>query len=223
MQLESHHLGQQHRHRLAEHHCLRLDPPDAPAEHAEAVDHRGVRVGADKGVRIRSRQLPAFVHEDHAREVLEVHLVADAGIGRNDREVVERALTPAQERVALAITLELAFHVDGKSVVSRERVDLNRVVDDELGRNERVDLAADRRRASTIASRIAARSTTPGTPVKSCISTRAGENAISCSARRPRPSSAIAATSAALTAPLPSVRSRFSSRTFSENGSRATS
>ena len=32
-----------------------------------------------------------------------------------------------------------------------------------------------------MASRMAARSTTAGTPVKSCISTRAGRNAISCS------------------------------------------
>ncbi len=118
---------------------LGLDPPDAPAEHAEAVDHRGVRVGADECVGIGSRQLRAFAHEDDAREVLEVHLVADAGVGRDDREVVKCALAPAQERVALAIALELALHVGGKSVVTREHVDLNRVVDDELGRNERVD------------------------------------------------------------------------------------
>ncbi len=76
---------------------------------------------------------------------------------------------------------------------------------------------------SAIASRIAARSTTAGTPVKSCISTRAGVNAISLLGSAFASQLASASMSAASTEPLPSVRSRFSSRTFSENGSRATS
>ena len=38
------------RHRLAEHRRLGLDAADAPAQHAQAVDHRGVRVGADERV-----------------------------------------------------------------------------------------------------------------------------------------------------------------------------
>ena len=77
--------------------------------------------------------------------------------------------------------------------------------------------------SATIASRIAARSTTTGTPVKSCIRTRAGENAISPLGSARGSQRAIASMSAAATEPLPSVRSRFSSRIFSENGSRATS
>ena len=74
-----------------------------------------------------------------------------------------------------------------------------------------------------IASRIAARSTMAGTPVKSCISTRAGVNAISRLGWAFASQLASASTSAARTEPLPSVRRRFSSSTFSENGSRATS
>ncbi len=76
---------------------------------------------------------------------------------------------------------------------------------------------------AAIASRIAARSTTAGTPVKSCITTRAGENAISFDGSAPGSQVASASMSAAVTEPLPSVRRRFSSRTFRENGSRATS
>jgi hypothetical protein len=49
-QLEADDLRDQHRHRLAEHRRLGLDAADAPAEHAEAVDHRRVRVGADERV-----------------------------------------------------------------------------------------------------------------------------------------------------------------------------
>ena len=55
---ESHDLGDQHRHRLAEHGGFGLDAAHAPAEHAEAVDHRGVRVGADEGVGVDLRDRP---------------------------------------------------------------------------------------------------------------------------------------------------------------------
>ena len=51
-QLEADDLRDQHGDRLAEHRRLRLDAADAPAEHAQAVDHGGVRVGADQRVRI---------------------------------------------------------------------------------------------------------------------------------------------------------------------------
>ena len=51
-QLEADDFGQQHRERLAEHRGFRLDAADAPAEHGEAVDHRGVAVGADQRIGI---------------------------------------------------------------------------------------------------------------------------------------------------------------------------
>jgi hypothetical protein len=40
-------------HRLPEHRGLGLDPADAPSQHAEAVDHRGVRIRPDERVRER--------------------------------------------------------------------------------------------------------------------------------------------------------------------------
>ena len=51
-ELEADHLGQKHRVGLAEHRGFRLDAADAPAEHRKAVDHGGVRVGADQRVGI---------------------------------------------------------------------------------------------------------------------------------------------------------------------------
>jgi len=66
--------------------------------------------------------------------------VADPGVGRDDGEVVERVLTPAQEGVALDVALELALGVAGERVAGAEDVDLDRVVDDQLGGHERVDL-----------------------------------------------------------------------------------
>ena len=69
-------------------------------------------------------------------------------------------------------------------------------------------------------SRIAARSTTAGTPVKSCRSTRAGMNAISL--LTPGSQRASASMSSAFTARPSSRRSMFSRRILSEYGSRPT-
>ncbi len=49
-QLQADDLRRRLRQRLAEQHGLGLDAADAEAQHADAVDHRGVRVGADQRV-----------------------------------------------------------------------------------------------------------------------------------------------------------------------------
>src|SRR5690606_34573481 len=108
----------------------------APAEHAQAVDHGGVRVGADDGIGIGV----AVVVEHYAGQVLDVHLVHDAGVRRHDLEVVEGLLAPAQELVALAVALELDLVVPAQRVHGTVEVDLHRVVDDQFGRGQRVDL-----------------------------------------------------------------------------------
>jgi hypothetical protein len=79
-QPEADDLGHEHRERLAEHRRLGLDPADSPAEDAEAVHHRRVRVGANQSVRER----PAVPLLDDAGEVLEVDLVDDARVRRHD-------------------------------------------------------------------------------------------------------------------------------------------
>ena len=71
-----------------------------------------------------------------------------------------------------------------------------------------------------MASRMAARSTTAGTPVKSCISTRAGRNGTSRSEVLFFSHVAKAWMSSLVTVLPSSNRSRFSSRTLSENGNR---
>ena len=97
--------------RLAEHRGLGLDAADAPAQHAQAVDHGGVRVGADAGVGVGERAVALGAREDHAGQVLDVDLVDDAGARRDDLELVERGLAPAQELVALAVALVLDLDV----------------------------------------------------------------------------------------------------------------
>ena len=72
--------------------------------------------------------------------MLDVDLVDDAGAGRDDLEVVERALAPAQELVALAVALVLDLDVALERLGRAEDVGDDGVVDDHLGRRERVDL-----------------------------------------------------------------------------------
>ncbi len=76
----------------------------------------------------------------------------DAGARRHDPEVGEGLLRPAQERVALAVALVLALDVDEERGVGAELVDLHGVVDDEVGRHERVDA---RRVAAHLGHRVA--------------------------------------------------------------------
>ena len=133
--LETDDRRREHGERLAEHRRLGLDPADAPPEHAGAVGHRGVRVGADE--RIGERD--AVARLDDLREVLEVHLVADPARRRDDAEVAERLLPPVQELVAFAVARELLRGVGVKRAVRGVLVDLHAVVDDEVDRDDRVD------------------------------------------------------------------------------------
>lgn len=135
-QLEADDTRDEHRDGLAEHGGLGLDAADAPAEDAEAIHHRGVRVGADEGVGVGL----AVADHDRTGQVLDVDLVDDAGAGRDDLEVVEGGLAPAQELVALAVAAVLQLDVLREGLVGAELVGDDGVVDDQLGRGERVDL-----------------------------------------------------------------------------------
>src|SRR2546423_12512500 len=104
--------------RLAEHRGLGLDTADAPAEHAEAVDHRGVRVGAEE----RVRHGDAVAHDDDLCEPLEVHLVANAGARWDDAEGLEGLARPAEQRVALAVAVVLALEVALVDILRAEEV-----------------------------------------------------------------------------------------------------
>ena len=139
VQPEAQHRRNQHGNRLAEHRRLGLDAAHAPPDDAQAVHHRRVRVGTDQRVRIRPRDAAAVCAEHHAREVLEVHLVDDAGLGRHDAEVGERVLAPAEKRVTLPVARVLEVRVEVERVGRAEVVHLHGVVDDEFHRLERVD------------------------------------------------------------------------------------
>ena len=71
-----------------------------------------------------------------------------------------------------------------------------------------------------MASRMAARSTTHGTPVKSCITTRAGSSGTSRAVPELGAQAASAFTSSSLTNSPPALRSTFSMRIFTTYGVR---
>ena len=140
-QLEANDFGDQHRNRLAEHGSLRLDSADAPAQNAKAVDHGGVAVGADTGVRVSDGRAVLIVRRPHAlAEIFEVHLVADAGARWNGSEVLEALGTPFEEVVALRIAGIFELDVLFERLGVAEFVDHDRMVDHQVDRNLRVDL-----------------------------------------------------------------------------------
>ena len=135
-ELEADNPRDEHRHRLTEHGGFRFDSADTPAQYAQAVDHRGVRVGADTGVRIGH---PVALHHD-VGQVFDVDLVHDAGARRHHLEVLEGALPPTQKLVALAVALVFDLDVALERVGAAEQVRDHRVIDHQVGRRQRIDL-----------------------------------------------------------------------------------
>ncbi len=134
--LETDDLRQQHGGGLTQHARLGFNAADAPADHAQPVDHGGVRIGADHGIGIGG----AIHGHDYRREVFEIHLMHDAGIGRHGAEILKRRLAPAQERIALLIALKFQQSVQLKRVVGAVVIDLHRVIDDQIDGDQRVGL-----------------------------------------------------------------------------------
>ncbi len=143
-QLEAHDLGQQHGQGLTQHHGLGLDPADAPAQHSQGIDHRGVGIRADQRVRVgnldRRTLVLLLAGPDRLGQIFEVHLMANAGARGHDPEVRKGFLAPPQEAIALAVALVFQGHVVAERLRGPELVDDDGMVDDEVDRNQRVDL-----------------------------------------------------------------------------------
>ncbi len=139
MKTEADDFRNQHGRRLAEHGGFRFDAADAPAENAEGVDHGGVRIGADDGIGVSLHAASGRHGADYTGEIFEIYLVADAGVRRNDFEIFEGGLAPAEKGVALDIALKLQLGVETESIGVAEFIDLHGMVDDQLGGEEWID------------------------------------------------------------------------------------
>ena len=145
--------------------------------------------------------------------------MADAGPGRHDAEIVERALAPAQKGIALAVALELLLDVDLEGLGVAEGVDLDRVVDHQVDRGQRVDLV---RISAHAEHRLAHRGEVgdhrdPGEVLQQHP---AGRYATSAVLRWVSSQATKDLTSSTVTLRPSSKRNRFSSSTLSENGNR---
>ena len=138
-ELHSNHKRNEHGDRLAEHRRLGFDPSDSPTEDAQAIHHGGVAVGADQGVGVGLALTWRLTHEDYAGQVFEIDLVDDAGIRRNDGEISESGLTPAEEGVALLVALEFEQRVHFERVAGAEFVDLDGVINDQFDGLQRIN------------------------------------------------------------------------------------
>ena len=145
--------------------------------------------------------------------------MADAGARWHHLEIVERLAAPFEELVALAVALifELDVLAEGLGVPNSSTITLWSMTR-WTGTSGLIFCGSPP--SALMASRMAARSTTAGTPVKSCISTRAGRYWISRAIRRSFCQSTIAWRSSRVTVLPSSKRSRFSSSTFIEKGRR---
>ncbi len=65
--------------------------------------------------------------------------MADAGARRNDAEITERRLPPAEKAVAFAVPLVFELDIAGEGARVAEVVDDDGMVDDEVDRHQRVD------------------------------------------------------------------------------------
>ncbi len=99
--------------------------------------------------------------------------MANAGARRHHGEVIEGALAPLEKLITLEVALHLNRHIVPIGIRIGELVDADRVVNHQIHLGQWIDFCGLRPFA-TSAARIAARSTIAGTPVKSCINTRAG-------------------------------------------------
>ena len=129
MQFEADYRWNQHRKRLAKHCGFRFDSADAPAKDAETVDHGGVRIRADEGIREREARAFVLQAENNPRQIFQIHLVANAGIRRDDFKILKSLLTPAQESVALDIALHFQAGVERERTLDSEFIHLHGMID----------------------------------------------------------------------------------------------
>ncbi|MBV6482781.1 MAG: hypothetical protein DIKNOCCD_02534 [bacterium] len=140
-QAEPDDLRDEHRKRLSEHGGFRFDSSHSPPQNSQAIDHRGMGIGSHQRVRVRPRGIGMILSDhDHPGEVFEVHLMHNAGVWGHHPEVAEGILAPAQEGVTLPVAGEFQPGIQIQRQGISEGIHLHRVIDDQLGGQERIDL-----------------------------------------------------------------------------------
>ncbi len=134
-QIDADHFRGEEIDRLAEHAGFGLNAADAPANHAETIDHRRVRIRPDEGVRV----INAVLLEHAFGEIFEIHLVDDPDPRRHHTERLEGLLAPFEQLVTLPVALEFEFEIELERLGRAKEIDLHGVVDDQVHRHEGLD------------------------------------------------------------------------------------
>src|SRR5437588_10470646 len=100
-----------------------------------------MRVGPDQGVWYGDCAALRLSNLDDPAEPLEVYLVTDPHAGRDHPKVAKGLLRPAEQGVALAVALVFLLDVPVEGKVCAERVDLDGMVDHQVGRHQGIDQA----------------------------------------------------------------------------------
>jgi len=133
--LETNNLWQDHRNSLTEHNSLGFNTTYTPTCYTQAVDHSGVRVSTNDGVRVQS---VVAVHDD-ACEILKVDLMDNTAAWWNNLKIVEGLASPFEELEALTVPLELHLFVEFSGVKGSCGVYLDGMINNEVNRAKRVD------------------------------------------------------------------------------------
>ena len=118
---------------LSQHGRFSLNPSNSPTDYTESINHCCMRICAHNSVRVVD---PALLQHSLG-EVLKIYLMADSDPRWYYIEALEGLHAPLQELVPRAIPLELHLQIKLKRVGPVRKIDLYRVVDDKIHRNER--------------------------------------------------------------------------------------
>ena len=127
---------------MPEHGRFRFNTADTPAEYAETINHGGVRVSAEYSVRKCIQHAINLTLHHHTCKVFKIDLMHDACVGWYDFKIIKRFLTPTQKTVTLAVAGELDRAIFVQCASSSEHVHLYRMVNDQFGWNQRVDIGS---------------------------------------------------------------------------------
>src|SRR5699024_486363 len=94
-EFETNNAWHKHGNWLTKHGCFGFDTANTPAENTQPVDHGGVGVSTNTGIRVGAQYAVNFTSHDSACEIFDVDLVDNSHAWGNNFKVIKCSLTPA--------------------------------------------------------------------------------------------------------------------------------